>query len=68
MHTIPIVLLCIAEFSRLYEYRAKSLQALRTTTVQEWRFILYNCSAGEGSTKDEANLESLPVKGMQNVW
>lgn len=36
--------------------------------VQQRRFILYNCSTGEGSTKDEANLESLPAKGMQKVW
>lgn len=30
--------------------------------VQLWWFIMYNCSTGEGSTKDETNLESLPVK------
>lgn len=63
----PIALPNTAEFSMLYECRANSVEALRITMVQLWRFIMYNCSTGEGSTKDETNLETLPAEGTQKA-
>lgn len=67
LHIIPIALPNTAEFSMLYECRASSAEALRTAMVQLWRFIMHNCSTGEGSTKDETNLECLPIEGTQKA-
>lgn len=67
LHIIPTALPNTAEFSKVYECRANSVETLRTTTVQLWRFIMCNCSTGEGSTKDEINLESLPAEGTQKA-
>lgn len=67
LRTIATALPNMAEYSMLYECRASSVEALRTAMEQLWRFIMHNCSTGEGSIKDETNLESLPAEDTQKV-